>query len=121
MAWLRKALVSTRAACFGKVGGTLLALLLLAAYPAQAEQRVNINTADAQTIASVLNGVGLKKAEAIVSYREANGRFDAPADLTKVKGIGPGILARNEGRIAIDGAAASDGSSTATATTDESP
>lgn len=118
MAWLRKALVSTRAADLGKVGGVLLALLL-AAYPAQAEQSVNINTADAQTIASVLNGVGLKKAEAIVSYREANGRFDAPADLTKVKGIGTGILARNKGRIAIAGDAES-GSSTATATSDES-
>lgn len=100
MAWLRKALNFTRVAGLGKATGALLALFL-AAYPAHAQERVNINTADAQTIASTLSGVGLKKAEAIVSYRETNGRFNAPADLTKVKGIGNAIVARNEGKIVI--------------------
>jgi len=36
---------------------------------------VNINSADAETIASVLMGVGVEKAKAIVAYREQHGRF----------------------------------------------
>lgn len=68
---------------------------------ASGTERVNINTADAATIASVLSGVGLKKAEAIVQYREANGRFNAPAELAKVKGIGPSTVAKNAGKIVV--------------------
>ena len=81
-----------------------LLVLCLVALGAQAQQRVNINTADAPTIAGALDGVGLKKAEAIVAYREANGRFNAPAELTKVKGIGASTVARNEGKIAVSSA-----------------
>ena len=95
MSWLQKARI------FFQLAAIALCLTPLGAY---AEQRVNVNTADAPTIASALSGVGLKKAEAIVDYREANGRFNAPAELTKVKGIGPAIVARNEGRIAISSA-----------------
>lgn len=79
---------------------------LAAVASAGAEERVNVNTADAATIAAKLDGVGLKKAEAIVRYRDENGRFDAPADLTKVKGIGAATIARNAGRIAVRAAAA---------------
>ena len=49
---------------------------------------VNINTADAKTIADALNGVGIKKAEAIVSYRKEHGPFKTPEDLVNVSGIG---------------------------------
>ena len=41
-------------------------------------------TADAETIARVLVGVGQTKAEAIVAYREENGRFEDLEDLTRV-------------------------------------
>lgn len=79
-----------------------LALAALAAPAGGAEaERVNINTADAATLARVLSGVGLKKAEAIVRYRETNGRFDAAADLAKVSGIGEATVANNRERIAI--------------------
>lgn len=49
---------------------------------------VNINTADAKTIGEALSGIGLKKAEAIVKYREEKGAFSAVEDLVKVNGIG---------------------------------
>lgn len=49
---------------------------------------VNINSADAKTIADALSGIGLKKAEAIVKYREAKGPFKAAEDLVNVDGIG---------------------------------
>lgn len=67
----------------------------------EAPERVNINTADAATLARVLNGVGQKKAEAIVEYREANGRFDSPEALTEVKGIGMAIVRRNADKIVV--------------------
>ena len=72
--------------------------LIAAAEPADS---VNINTADAETIARVLNGVGLKKAEAIVRHRETHGRFDSAADLTAVKGIGDSTVEKNADKIVV--------------------
>jgi competence protein ComEA len=75
---------------------SLLAPLLTLAGP------VNINTADAETIASELTGIGLAKANAIVEYRRLNGDFDVPEELLKVKGIGPRVLAANQRDIHTD-------------------
>ena len=68
---------------------------------AEMVETVNINTADAETMARVLNGVGLKKAEAIVQHRETHGRFDRAADLTAVKGIGESIVEKNADKIVV--------------------
>lgn len=56
---------------------------------------VNINTADAATLAEKLNGVGMKKAQAIVSYREQNGAFKSVDDIVNVSGIGQATLEKN--------------------------
>jgi len=56
---------------------------------------VNINTADALTLATELKGIGEKRAEAIVAYREANGEFSALEDLENVKGVGKATLLAN--------------------------
>ena len=53
---------------------------------------VNINTADAQALSKNIKGIGMKKAQAIVAYREANGEFKKIEDLKKVKGIGNKLL-----------------------------
>lgn len=66
----------------------------------------NINEDDAQTMARVLEGVGLRKAEAIVAYREQHGRFYLVEELTAVKGIGKSLVQRNAARIVLDNAAA---------------
>ena len=50
--------------------------------------KININTADATTLASILKGVGLKKAEAIVEYRKTYGPFHDIQELAEVSGIG---------------------------------
>ncbi len=60
---------------------------------------VDINTADAATIARELNGVGESRARAIVEYREKNGRFASPDDVMKVSGIGPQVLKLNRENI----------------------
>ncbi len=64
----------------------LLSLALTAS--AFAASKVNINSADAATIASALNGVGEAKAEAIVAYRTEHGPFKSADQLAEVKGIG---------------------------------
>lgn len=67
---------------------------------AEVQEAININTADAQTLTR-LKGVGLKKAEAIVAWREANGQFVSVDQLTEVKGIGEATLAANRDKIRI--------------------
>ena len=62
---------------------------------------VNINTADAQTLSKNIKGVGLKKAQAIITYREKNGEFKKIEDLKKVKGIGTKLLEKNIDSIVI--------------------
>jgi competence protein ComEA len=57
---------------------------------------VNVNTADAATIAASLERVGPVKAQAIVDYREQHGEFKSKADLTKVSGIGIRTVEMNE-------------------------
>ena len=66
---------------------------------------VDINTADAATIAKELQGIGLSRAQAIVAYREKNGAFRSADDLRKIKGIGAKVLERNRANIKLDGAA----------------
>ena len=56
---------------------------------------VNINSANAETLATYLNGVGASKAEAIVAYREEHGPFASIYDLAKVKGIGEKTVEMN--------------------------
>ena len=66
----------------------MLCILLLVAGFAHAGEPVDINTADAETLAAAIDGVGLKKAREIVADRQANGPFASVDDLTRVKGIG---------------------------------
>jgi len=69
----------------------LLAALALSPMAAFAGP-VDVNSADAQTLARELTGVGPAKAQAIVEYREANGPFSSPEDLLDVQGIGTRTL-----------------------------
>ncbi len=62
---------------------------------------MNINNADAETLAEVLNGVGFIKAQAIVEYREQHGAFRDAYELTNIKGIGERTVEKNEARIRL--------------------
>jgi competence protein ComEA len=63
---------------------------------------VNINTATAEEIADSLNGVGQKKAQLIVQYREENGVFTHVDELVNVKGIGVSTIDKNRGMILLN-------------------
>lgn len=63
--------------------------------------QVNINTADAQTLAAELHGVGAAKAQAIIDYRKAHGNFKTVNDLANVKGISSKTIAKNKDKIIL--------------------
>lgn len=65
------------------------------------EEKVSINSASAEALAEILNGVGLKKAQAIVSYREQNGPFTQVDQLQEVPGIGASLIERNHSRLRL--------------------
>ena len=53
--------------------------------------KINLNTAGVDELMT-LPGIGEKRAEDIIAYRQANGPFRIPEELTEVPGIGEGIL-----------------------------
>jgi competence protein ComEA len=63
---------------------------------------VNINTADAATLSRELQGIGLKRAQAIIEYRQKHGPFKSVDELALVKGIGPAAIAKNRELIRIE-------------------
>jgi len=69
---------------------------------AWAAQPVNVNSASAEDIAQALKGVGVNKAEAIVDYRNANGKFKHIDELINVKGIGIRTVDINRELILLD-------------------
>ena len=76
--------------------------VLACAYPlALLAGPVNVNTADADTIAAELNGIGPAKAQAIIEYREKHGPFKSPEDLSLVKGIGDRTVELNRADILV--------------------
>lgn len=76
-------------------------LAILLALPLAAAEQVNINTASAEELAAVLNGVGLSKAQKIVEYREQNGPFAHIDELVNVKGIGLRTVDKNRDAILL--------------------
>lgn len=87
----------------GKVIFTIIPLFAITTIDAAP---VNINTADAKTLAENISGIGPRKAQAIVDYRQANGPYKTVQELTKVKGIGEKIIAKNKTDLLLNGESA---------------
>ena len=79
------------------LGAALVAAMLFA--PTAIAGPVNVNTADAKTLARELQGVGMAKAEAIVSHRDKNGPFKSADDLVKVRGLGKKLIEQNKANL----------------------
>lgn len=62
---------------------------------------VDLNSADAPTLAKELDGIGMARAKAIVEYRERNGKFRSVDEVLNVKGIGPQVLEQNKGNLQV--------------------
>ena len=69
---------------------------------------VDINTADTDTMAEVMVGVGPTLVTAIVDYRAAVGVFESVYELDKVKGIGVALIEKNRDSITGDTGSDSD-------------
>lgn len=63
-------------------------------------EQIRLNQADASTLQQ-LNGIGEKKAQAIVEYRQKNGGFKSIDEIKNVKGIGPALFEKNKARLAL--------------------
>ncbi len=75
-------------------------LLALSSGTAWAEV-VNINTANADELATAISGVGPKTAQAIVQYRTLHGPFRSVDDLVQVKGVGPSTIDKNRAILSV--------------------
>jgi competence protein ComEA len=82
---------------FSAVLAALLPTLLVAG-------PIDLNRADAETIARELTGVGASRARAIVDYRNEYGAFQDPQELLNVTGIGQHILDANRANIRLGAA-----------------
>ncbi len=82
---------------------TLLLTFCLAFLPLSVAQAdtLDINTATADQLSSVMVGVGPAKAQAIVDYRDSNGPFGSIDELSAVKGIGAATVDKNRDFISV--------------------
>lgn len=62
-------------------------------------EKINLNKADAKALTNAMKGIGVKRAQAIISYRDAHGAFKSIDDLAAVKGVGKGFVKRNHERL----------------------
>lgn len=90
------------ASCFANPQQAYNALLAQEKSETQAREQasVNINRATEAELVS-LNGIGSRKAQEIILYREMFGDFKSVDDLEKVKGIGAKTVEKNRSRLRV--------------------
>jgi competence protein ComEA len=62
---------------------------------------VDINHADVATLSTALKGIGDKKAQAIIDYRDEHGSFQSIDELVNVPGIGDKMLQRLRSQLSL--------------------
>ena len=72
-----------------------------AAKPVVAAAAIDLNSADASTLAREMRGIGESKARAIVEYRRVHGPFRSIDDLALVKGIGARTIELNRAKLRV--------------------
>ena len=75
-------------------------VFLVQAQPVSSTNKISLNQASVDQLQQ-LQGVGLKKAQAIVAYRQKQGQFKTIDELQQVRGIGPAIFAKNKARLGL--------------------
>lgn len=81
----------------------ILSLFLLFTFLAHAGEVVNINTADKDTL-MLVKGIGEKRAEAIIRYREKNGPFKSLQHLLEIRGVGQSFIEKNRSKLTVSSA-----------------
>jgi competence protein ComEA len=78
---------------------TLSTCLLCLAIGSASAETLDINSADADSLAATITGIGPARAQAIVAFRKANGPFSSVDDLVLVKGIGSATVDKNRDKL----------------------
>ena len=64
-------------------------------------EKININTATVEQLATEMTGIGESKAQAIVEYRESHGNFSSIEALQNVDGIGEKTIEKNKDKLTL--------------------
>ena len=73
----------------------ILSLSITSSYAVNIVAPINLNTATVAILAHSFKGIGQKRAEAVIAYRDRHGPFKSVSDLANVKGIGHAFIVRN--------------------------
>jgi competence protein ComEA len=65
----------------------------------QAGEKIDLNTADVHALSHSVKGIGQKRAEAIVKYRQTHGAFKTVTDLASVPGLGGNFVKKNSAEL----------------------
>jgi competence protein ComEA len=70
-----------------------------AAKTAPFSHKIDLNKADLTALIGSVKGIGKKRAEAIIAYRESHQGFKSIEELAEVKGIGPHFVKVNHDKL----------------------
>lgn len=83
------------------VPGVAIGLVGSSAVTGNASGKVNLNTADLSQLQTI-SGIGAKRAQDIIDYRETSGGFRSVDDLKNVSGIGDKTLEKIREEVTVD-------------------
>ncbi|KGP62907.1 competence protein ComEA [Legionella norrlandica] len=63
------------------------------------KDKINLNTADLPTLTGSFKGIGKKRAEAIITYRQSHKGFKSLEELAEVKGLGQNFVEKNREKL----------------------
>ena len=102
---ITRQLLSTLTAALILLGSSAIPLVVYAEAPAKTavaqSQTVNINTANAEELAT-LRGIGPIKAAAIIRFREEHGPFASIDEMMAIKGIGEKTVEKNRLLVSVE-------------------
>lgn len=67
---------------------------------AQTTPKINLNTADVSVLSKSIKGIGIKRAEAIIKYRDTHEGFKSLDELAQVPGLGKNFVTNNAEKLA---------------------
>ncbi|KTD11200.1 competence protein ComEA [Legionella gratiana] len=67
--------------------------------PSVAVHKIDLNKADLTTLTGSVKGIGKKRAEAIIAYRQSHHGFKSLEELAEVKGLGQHFVDRNREKL----------------------
>lgn len=67
--------------------------------PSKSPVRIDLNTVDVAKLTGSFKGIGKKRAEAIIAYRDSHSGFKSIEELAEVKGLGQKFMEKNREKL----------------------